>query len=86
MSRVVPWAALVEIVAPHYQSAGVGRLLTEITLLLRLRIARTRIAAVLAAQPDVKQLFDHGWLHLVALEGATAYRYRDHRWTPFAAD
>ena len=36
MSRVVPWAALAEIVAPHYQSAGVGRPLTEIALLLRL--------------------------------------------------
>ena len=36
MSRVVPWAALAEIVAPHYRSAGVGRPLTEIALLLRL--------------------------------------------------
>ena len=36
MSGVVPWAGLAEIVAPHYQSAGVGRPLTEITLLLRL--------------------------------------------------
>ena len=36
MSRVVPWAALAEIVAPHYQAAGVGRPLTEIALLLRL--------------------------------------------------
>ena len=36
MRRVVPWAALAEIVAPQYQSAGVGRHLAEITLLLRL--------------------------------------------------
>ena len=36
MSRVVPWAALAEIVAPHYRPAGVGRPLTEIALLLRL--------------------------------------------------
>jgi uncharacterized protein YbcC (UPF0753/DUF2309 family) len=49
-------------------------------------VARARIDAVLAAQPAVKQLFDHGWLHLIALEGATAHRYRDHRWTSFAAD
>ncbi len=51
-----------------------------------IEVARARIDAVLAAQPAVKQLFDHGWLHLVALEGATAHRYHDHRWTPFAAD
>ena len=36
MSRVVPWAALAEIVAPHYQPAAVGRPLTELALLLRL--------------------------------------------------
>jgi len=36
MSRVVPWAALAEIVAPHYQPAGMGRPLTDIALLLRL--------------------------------------------------
>lgn len=36
MSRVVPWTALAEIVAPHYRSSGVGRPLTEIALLMRL--------------------------------------------------
>ena len=36
MSRVVPWAALAEIVGPHYQPAAVGRPLTELALLLRL--------------------------------------------------
>lgn len=36
MNRVVPWDALVEVVAPYYQPAGTGRRLTEITLLLRL--------------------------------------------------
>jgi len=36
MNRVVPWTTLAEVVAPHYQSTGRGRPLTEITLLLRL--------------------------------------------------
>ncbi len=36
MNRVVPWVALAEVVAPHYQSADTGRPLTEIALLLRL--------------------------------------------------
>ena len=36
MNRVVPWATLAGIVAPHYQPAAVGRPLTEIALLLRL--------------------------------------------------
>jgi len=36
MNRVVPAAALAEVVAPHYQPAAVGRPLTEIALLLRL--------------------------------------------------
>lgn len=36
MSRVVPWAELAVVVVPHYQSAGTGRPLTEVELLLRL--------------------------------------------------
>ena len=36
MSGVVPWTALAEVVAPHYQSTGVGRPLPEVELLLRL--------------------------------------------------
>jgi transposase, IS5 family len=36
MSRVVPWADLVEVVATHYQVAGTGRPKTEVELLLRL--------------------------------------------------
>jgi transposase, IS5 family len=36
MSRVVPWAELAEVVAPHYRVAGTGRPKTEIELLLRL--------------------------------------------------
>ena len=36
MSRVVPWAELAAVVAPHYQSADTGRPLPEVELLLRL--------------------------------------------------
>lgn len=36
MNRVVPWAALAGVVAPHDQRTGVGRPLTEVELLLRL--------------------------------------------------
>lgn len=44
-------------------------------------VAPARIDAVLAAQPGVKQLFDHGWIHLVALQGAEARRYTPTGWT-----
>ncbi len=43
-------------------------------------VAPARIDAVLAAQPAVKQLFDHGWIHLVALDGSTARRYTPAGW------
>ncbi len=36
MDRVVPWAELAVVVAPHYQPAHVGRPRTEVELLLRL--------------------------------------------------
>ena len=36
MNRVVPWAELAAVVAPHYQPAGTGRPLTEVEVLLRL--------------------------------------------------
>jgi transposase, IS5 family len=36
MNRVVPWAELAEVVAPHYRIAGTGRPKTEVELLLRL--------------------------------------------------
>jgi uncharacterized protein len=39
-----------------------------------------RIDAVLAAQPGVRQLFDHGWIHLIALEGEEARRYTQDGW------
>ncbi len=43
-------------------------------------VARDRIDAVLGAKPNVKQLFDHGWLHLFALEGGTCHRYAPDGW------
>jgi transposase, IS5 family len=36
MNRVVPWADLAAVVAPHYRPAGSGRPQTEVELLLRL--------------------------------------------------
>jgi transposase, IS5 family len=36
MNRVVPWAELAEVVAPHYQPASTGRPQTEVTILLKL--------------------------------------------------
>ena len=44
-------------------------------------VARSRIDSVLALQPGVKQLFDHGWIHLIALEGNTAHRYTPSGWS-----
>lgn len=45
-----------------------------------LEAPRERIEAVLGAQPGVKQLFDHGWLHLFSLEGASCHRYGPQGW------
>ncbi len=45
-------------------------------------VARERIDAVLATQPAVRQLFDHGWIHLVALEDDKAHRYTLDGWKP----
>ncbi|MCW5549248.1 MAG: DUF2309 domain-containing protein [Opitutaceae bacterium] len=41
---------------------------------------RERIEAVLGAQPAVRRLFDHRWIHLVALEGNRASRYTLDGW------
>ena len=46
----------------------------------------SRISAVLQEQPTVRQLFDHGWLHLLALQGSTCFRYRNGSWTEVVAD
>jgi len=44
-----------------------------------------RIAAVLEKHPDVKQLFDHEWLHLFSLQGKDCCRYRHGQWEPVPA-
>ncbi|HEY0863098.1 MAG TPA: putative inorganic carbon transporter subunit DabA, partial [Lacunisphaera sp.] len=44
-----------------------------------------RISAVLAKQPAVRQLFDHGWLHLFALQSGDCFRYRQGQWLRMAA-
>ena len=41
---------------------------------------RSAISQVLGAQEGVRQLFDHGWIHLIAMEGAKAYRYTPDAW------
>ncbi len=43
-------------------------------------VAPERIDTVLAAQPGVRQLFDHGWIHLIALQGNQARRYTLDGW------
>ena len=50
MSRVVPWAALAEIVAPHYRSSGRGRPLTEVALLSEATILRPFLSAPAVAR------------------------------------
>lgn len=40
-----------------------------------------RISQVLAANPAVRQLFDHEWLHLFSLQGDQCHRYRAGQWT-----
>ena len=39
-----------------------------------------RILAVLDQHPEVRQLFDHGWLHLFSLQERECLRYRQGRW------
>ena len=43
-----------------------------------------RISAVLETQPAVRQLFDHGWLHLFALQESNCLRYRNGSWLKLA--
>jgi uncharacterized protein YbcC (UPF0753/DUF2309 family) len=45
--------------------------------------SRRRITAVLTANPSVRQLFDHGWIHLFALEGGTCHAYGRDGWRAF---
>jgi len=39
-----------------------------------------KIRAVLAAEPAVRQLFDHGWLHLWAIDGDRCLKYDPEAW------
>ncbi len=39
-----------------------------------------RILAVLDKNPEVRQLFDHEWLHLFSLQDDECFRYRNGRW------
>jgi uncharacterized protein YbcC (UPF0753/DUF2309 family) len=39
-----------------------------------------KIRAVLAAQPAVRQLFDHGWLHLWSIDGDRCLKYDPAEW------
>lgn len=41
-----------------------------------------RIRNVLQAHPEVRQLFDHEWLHLFALRGGDCHRYHRGQWLP----
>lgn len=51
-------------------------------LTVYIEAACERIDAVLAAHPGVAQLFDNGWIHLVALQGQGAHRYTPDGWQP----
>ncbi|MBS0662211.1 MAG: DUF2309 domain-containing protein [Verrucomicrobia bacterium] len=39
-----------------------------------------KIGAVLAAEPTVRQLFDHGWLHLWSIDGDCCLKYDPAEW------
>ena len=41
---------------------------------------RANLMAVLNAQPEVKALFNHGWISLFALENEHCFRYSTDRW------
>jgi uncharacterized protein YbcC (UPF0753/DUF2309 family) len=47
-------------------------------------VPRDRLAAVLAQHPAVRQLFDHEWIHLFAIEGTSCWRWRAGQWLPEA--
>ncbi len=42
--------------------------------------ARPQLDRALAGQAHVRELFDHGWIHLVAFEGAEAFARESGRW------
>jgi hypothetical protein len=41
-----------------------------------------KITQVLEAHPSVRQLFDHGWIHLFCLQGGYCQRYASAGWKP----
>lgn len=49
-------------------------------LAVYIEAAPASISSVLEEQPSVRQLFDHGWLHLFALQGTSCQRYRNGAW------
>jgi uncharacterized protein len=51
-------------------------------LTVYLEAPRERIMGVLDNHPEVRQLFDNTWIHLVALESAAAFRYSPTGWKP----
>lgn len=53
-------------------------------LAVYLEAAPSKISAVLESQQSVRQIFDHGWLHLFALQGSDCFRYRRGAWTRIA--
>jgi uncharacterized protein len=64
------------------QSIHDGRDFTHEPLRLAVYIEAdpARISQVLAGHPAVRQLFDHEWLHLFALQGDRCHRYRAGQW------
>lgn len=54
-------------------------------LAVYLAASRGRITEVLEKHPSVRQLFDHGWLHLFALESEGSWKYERRTWVPLSA-
>jgi len=46
---------------------------------------RERLAAVLASQPSVRELFDNQWIHLCAIDGEACHLYQNNGWKRIAS-
>ena len=72
-----------------WQSVHDGRALVHEPLRLTVAVEAPRdaIAGVLARHGSVRQLFDNGWLHLLAMDddGQLAWRYVEGSWEAFSA-
>lgn len=59
---------------------------TPLRLSVFIEAPRSAIDAVIASQETIRLLVNHGWLHLVAIEGEATpmfhHRQRDGRWEP----